>query len=477
MIFLVLIHYFWTIIKGLGLIYFFQIKEYRFDRLASMTKEEGLLKFLYSFSIRLPKISTRNLLIVFIHLSVTSSLFLYSFEQRYLFSLLGFSLFLAPITSYLIVSLSIMITAIPSSIIRSWIRFQAVQKVKKSSTQFIGITGSYGKTSTKEYLAHILSKQFTVAKTPKNMNTDVGIALAINRTLTPATELFITELGAYRSGELNRAASYIPFSSIILTGLGNQHVDLYGSKDALIAEETSPIYNLQKNGTAYLNHNSIIENNIDISSILSVTFGSSDTADIYAKDIQASDHGTRAVVIYRGQTFHINTKLLGIHSIENLLPAIAVAFDLGMEKETIETQVNTLQPLQGKLSQIKGYNDAIVLHDGVNTNLNGFLAALDVMNLFSQKNKIVMTQGIIELGGEKRNSYEQILQKMSLAGITLFTTDKLFNTIKSDVQTMTFNDVDSMQKHLITIVNSDTLLLIEGVFAQPVLDTFISQHS
>lgn len=469
MLFLVFIHYFWALIIGFHIIYVFQIKEYRFDRLKSMIKEIGIFRFLYTIKIRIPALTLRNILLILFHLMVTSVLFLFSFEQKSIFGNLGRTFFLAPFTAYLMIAIGVLITSIPSSIIRSWIRYQAMTKVKKSKTMFIGITGSFGKTSTKEYLAYILSGQFDVAKTPKNMNTDVGIALSINRSLKPETEFFITELGAYRKGELNHAASYIPFKFIILTGLGNQHIDLYGSKEALIAEETSPLYNLPSDGKAYLNNKA----NIIVQDIQSATYGVDNGVDVRLEHIGVSSNETTGVITYKNHVLHIQTKLLGAHSLENLLPAIALALDVGMESEVIEKRIATIKPLKGKLSVHTGYNDAIILHDGVNTNFNGFLAAIDVMKLFTSENKIIMTQGIIELGREKRSTYLKILQKMNDAGISLYTTDKLFNTIKSSTPINTFNDVESMQKTLLQQLNKNTLLLIEGTFAQPILDSIV----
>ena len=473
MLFFVLIHFIWALLQGLRFIYIFQIKEYRFDRLQSIAKEIGYLRFLYTTSLKIPKVSLRNILLVFFLTLGVSALFLYSFEQKYLFEFLGYSFFLAPLASFGIVSCGVFLTNIPSTILRSRIRYRAIQKVKKTKAVFIGITGSYGKTSIKEYLAQILSIRFNVVKTPKNMNTDVGIALSINRLLTKSTEFFITELGAYRSGELNYAASYIPFQYIILSGLGNQHLDLYGSKKALIQEEMSPVLHLPDSGTAYLNYESITENAIDVSKFNTVTFGTSPHADIHLTDVKVTPEGTIGIMHYKNRLFKINTRLLGTHSLENLLPAVAISFDLGLNPRVIEKQISKMQPLIGKLSKHKGRNNATILHDGVNSNFNGFLAAIDVMKLFPQSKKIIMTQGIIELGVEKRSTYEQILHKMNNSGIKLFTTDIVFTTIKNNITIFTFNDVESIQKNILQSLDSNTLLLIEGAFAQPIIDTFI----
>jgi len=475
MLFLILIHYIWAIFTGLNLIYTFQIKEYRLDRFRSVAKETGVLRFLYTFKFRLPAFSLRNVLIVFLFLTAMSLLFLYSFEQKNVFDILAKMFFLAPFTSFMFVSIGVFVTSIPSTIIRSIIRFRAIKKVQQSKAIFIGITGSYGKTSTKEYLTQVLSSKFKVAKTPKNMNTDVGIALSILRLLKPSTEICIIELGAYRTGELKTAASYIPFKYSILTGLGNQHVDLYGSREALVKEETSPIVSLAKHSKAYVNFDSVTENEVNLSHIQAVTFGTSKDADIKLIQTSSSTEGTRGIVHYHDKIFHISSQLLGIHSLENILPAIAIASDLGIDTQTIEKQISKITPLNGKLSKHIGPNNSLVLHDGVNSNLNGFLAAIDVMRIFNHTKKIIMTQGIIELGVEKRESYASILQKLNETNIELFTTDKLFHTIKSNVQINTFNDVSSMEKQIRNILDEKSLLLIEGSFSKPILKQLIPE--
>ena len=85
------------------------------------------------------------------------------------------------------------------------------------------------------------------------MNTAPGIALSINKNLNHDTDFFIVELGAYKKGEIKDAASYINFDKIVLTGLGNQHLDLYGSKENLILEESDPVTHLKQGRAAYVN--------------------------------------------------------------------------------------------------------------------------------------------------------------------------------------------------------------------------------
>jgi len=473
MIFLIIFHFLWIILKGIELIYFFQIKEYRFDRLNSQIKEKGYFPFFYSLSIKLPKRSMRNLLLVLFHLAITSSVFLYSFEQIALYDFLAYSLFIAPIFSFVVIASGVLWTNIPSFLLIKISQYNAMNKVKKSKAIFIGITGSYGKTSTKEFLYQILSAKFNVAKTEENMNTPAGIAISINKNLTNKTDIFIVELGAYKKGEIKQAASYINFDHIILTGLGNQHLDLYGSRDNLITEESSPIALLQPGNKAYVN--SSVPNLKSLKKLKTeiITYGGAKYDSITDSNISQSKNGISANIHYQKQIFSIKTSLLGNHFLENLMPCVAIASDLGMKKQEIEKSVKSVSQIKGKLSIHKGYGGATIIFDGVNSNLNGFLSAIDTLELFPQKNKIIVTQGIIELGAEKRSSYDKLISSINKSKIKLFSTDKLFSKISKNNQVFTFNDVSSLKNNVKKRLNKGTVMLIEGKFSDKFIKTFI----
>ena len=180
-----------TFLKSLHLTYLFQIKEYRLDRFMSMMRERGFLRTLYSFYIRFPALSLRNSLIVFLILIFELGLFLSVFEFPEIYILLNILLPMAPFMALLFVILTIYLTAIPVFFYRKIIIIRAYFKVRNSKAIFIGITGSYGKTSVKEFIYSLLSTQYQTGKTDANMNTDVGVAQAILKNLQNNTEFFV----------------------------------------------------------------------------------------------------------------------------------------------------------------------------------------------------------------------------------------------------------------------------------------------
>lgn len=464
-------------LKSLHFIYLFQIKEYRFDRFLSLAKEEGVPSLLYSFHIHYPAKSLRNFLIIFYILFVLLILFLASFEIPFIYYFLTFIVPFSPFISFVLVSIGVYVTKFPAMIQRKLIILRARQKVKKSKTIFIGITGSFGKTSVKEYIYHILSSTYKTAKTDENQNTDVGIALSILKNLKKNTEFFVAEFGAYKKGEIKNASYYIPLEYGVLTGLGNQHVDLYGSRQNLIDEETYILKNLPEIGKTYIQHavpskKEIIE---DIAAPV-ITYGLDKDAHVKATIISADQQEQKANIQYRDVSLTIETKLLGEHTIENLLPAIALALDLNVPTQKIISAVKNLPQIEGKLSPHIGYKKALVINDGVNSNVEGFIAAIHTLDKINRKNKIIISQGIIELGVEKRSSYEKILHELYKTECLLFTTDKLFIELDRNKKqrVFTFNDVNKIKTELLTTIDKHSAILIEGKFPKFIIEFLLT---
>jgi UDP-N-acetylmuramoyl-tripeptide--D-alanyl-D-alanine ligase len=306
------------------------------------------------------------------------------------------------------------------------------------------------------------------------MNTSVGIALSILRHLKKDTEIFVTEVGAYRRGEIKRASWYIPFKYAVLTGLGNQHLDLYGSRENLVHEESSLLYQIPRDGKVYINTSTQLEPKItDKITAQPVTCGIRQGS-IRAQIKSIGPSGIRAQIWYQRIDFMIETQLLGEHSLVNLLPAIAIALDLGMKPGTIKAQIASLRPITGKLSLHTGKAKATIIHDGVNSNVDGFIAAIRVLEQFPQKTKYIVSQGIIELGVEKQPSYERILKELSKTQTKLLTTDSLFSSLDKEKRVMIFNDVSDLQKKLNSLINKQSVVLIEGKFPEPVIKNLLN---
>ncbi len=462
---LVLLSCVWILYKGLHFIFLFQSKGYRINRVQAHIHDRGFLTLFYTFKIQIPSKTLRNILLASFHAIVTGIIFLYAFENVYVYNFLSNFFFLAPFVAFVIVLSGAVLTSIPVYLYR-WIIIQLARwKIRKTKTKFIGISGSFGKSSVKEYLYVILSQKFRVAKTEDERTTDIGIALSILKNISPDIEYFIIEAESFGKGEMQSALNYIPFTYCILTGLGNTHLDLYGNKKYLIEEQIYLFRKLIETGKAYINQDAYDTDEPTFKILPSyTTYGLSRKSEIYPNDFKTNHTYTTARIHYQRTSFHIQTTLLGKHSLQNLLPAIALSYDIGIHPTKIQQAINSIRHTKGRLSIHRGPAKSVIILDLINANVDGFIAAADIIKYFPQKTKIAVSCGIEELGVEKRDSYERIVHKLINNGIQLYTTDLLFRKIKKSPAVITFNDVSSLQKELLLKLEKGTVVLIEGEY-------------
>lgn len=445
---LIVITLIFYLLKSFDLLYLFQIKEYRFDRIASFFKEENIFKILYARFIHLPAISVRNLLIaqgIFFNLIPMY----YALIKLDAFFLAVF-LILTPIISLLTMIVGMMLSEIPVQIYRRLIIFKAARMVKNSKAAFIGITGSYGKTSTKEYLHQILSTQFEVAKTEHNYNSDIGIALSILKNLKKDTQYFIAELGAYKKGEIKRSCNIIHPKYGILTALGNQHLNLFGSKKNLIEAKSELLEALSSDGVAFINK--------DIREWKYISYKTKAKKEYFSLDEIPSD---------------IKTNLPGRHNLQNLLPCIALASHLGLDKSVILQTIMDLKPVQGRLTQKKGVNESMILDDSYSSNVEGFLAAINTASQIISRHKLIISRGLIELGEEKTTSYQKIVDEINKSDLTLLTTDAIFKKLDTRNKVVAFQNEGKLLNYVKNKADKNTLIVIEGRFESRTLKSLV----
>ena len=442
-------------LKSLDFIYLFQTKEYRLDRFFVFLREEDLLKLLFGRRIRMPGATIRNLLILQLVL-LNTILFTLWFSDMSLIQLL-IGLLLSPVFALATIFIGVVLSDVPVQAYRKRIISQARVKIQKSKTIFIGITGSYGKTTTKEFLFRILSQKFKVAKTDKNYNSDIGVAISVIKNLQKDTDYFIAEIGAYRKGEIKTVCDLIKPKYGILTGIGNQHLSLFGSKKSLLEAKAELLESIP--------HGSMVFINDDI------------------KDKRFFSNKTKAKIVYyslKNLPFAFKTNLPGEHIRQNLLPCILLAQDLGVEKSVILKAIKNLKPVANRLVKSTGVNNAAILDDSYNSNVGGFMAAIETANDMNYRQKFILSRGLIELGDEKQASYRKIIDRLKRSKLALLTTDRLFkDPVFADNQVILFPDEAKLLNYIKAKADKNTLLIIEGRFEAKTLKELLaySNHS
>lgn len=288
-------------------------------------------------------------------------------------------------------------------------RRRAAATLRRANPVVIGITGSYGKTSTKEYLAHILNGRFRAYATPKSYNTLMGVCIAINNDLSndSGCDYFIVEMGAYVPGEIAGICDLVKPQISIVTAVGPQHLERFGSLENTARAKYEIIEALPPEGAAVFNWDdpyvrAMYERGYPQNRI-GVTWQNTDLATqlrFHARDIRATVDGLRFDVVdtLTGEEQPITTRLVGQHNVTNILLAIATARHLGMSLGEIALRVASLEPAEHRLQRRVLPGGVTVIDDAYSANPVGAQNALNVLSLYRAGRRVLITPGMVELG-------------------------------------------------------------------------------
>jgi len=285
-------------------------------------------------------------------------------------------------------------------------RNQIIKRAIRKREQFksllvIGITGSYGKTSTKEFLYAILSEKFNVLKTKEHQNTEIGVSQCVLNDLKPEHQIFIVEMGAYCRGEIKLLCDITKPKIGILTGINEQHMATFGSLENIIKGKYELIESLPKDGIAFFN----AQNKYCV--------------ELYNKT-------TSIKKFLYGE----NVKIFGG---ENLLVAMAVAKELGMTEEEISKAVEKIENKLPGIQQKRGINGLIIFDATYSANPDSVIGHLEYLKTLrqAQGKLVVVMPCLIELGKATIEVHKRIGQKIGeVCNLAIITTKERFKEIK-----------------------------------------------
>lgn len=274
------------------------------------------------------------------------------------------------------------------------------------SLKVVGITGSYGKTSTKHYLNRILSEQFNVVMTPGSYNTPMGVTRTVRELLKPYTEIFICEMGAKQIGDIKEICDIVHPQYGIITAVGEQHMESFKTIENVQRTKFELADALPAEGFCVVNDDFPYVANRDISNTACLRYAVQATghADYSARNIEYSEHGTRFdLADAKGDTIlTLETRLVGECNISNLLAAVIVAMRLGVPAEKIRYAVSQIEQVEHRLNMKRTPGGVTIIDDAFNSNPHGSRMALDVLARMNRGKRIVVTPGMIELGDRQQ---------------------------------------------------------------------------
>ena len=276
-----------------------------------------------------------------------------------------------------------------------------------SNLTVIGITGSYGKTSSKNILNEILSSKYITRPTPKNYNTPYGLMMTINNYMDKFDQILIAEMGAYVRGEIKKLCDFVKPKYGILTIIGQAHMESFGSQENIQKTKFELIESLPEDGVAILNRDDKLQVEYQIQNKVRVKWIGIDNkeADVYATNLKCSKKGMEFDCHYQGSKVHLQTRLLGSYNVYNILAGVALGLELGIDIKDIKSSVAAIKSTEHRL-ELKKVGDIYMLDDAYNSNPVGAKGALEVLKSMDGT-RVVVTPGMVELGKlEKEKNYE-----------------------------------------------------------------------
>ena len=364
-----------------------------------LERRQGQNKLPLKYTARVKRLIVTNTIVLLLPI-IIMCFFVNEINLVYCYLILGLLAYL----NCLYILIALLINTPVESLVGLYFKHKAINKIKSmKSLKVIGITGSYGKTSSKNILNDILNIKYNSMPTPKNFNTPFGLMITINNYLDKFTDVFIAEMGACQEGDIKELCDLVHPKYGIITRIGVAHLATFGSRENIQKTKFELIESLPSDGIGILNGDDEWQRSYKIKNNCKIKWIGIDSedVDVRAKNITLSPKGTKFDCYFKGddKPYQFETKLLGYANVYNILAGIALGIEFGMTIEQLQAGVSKVKPVEHRL-ELKRNGDITIIDDAYNSNPTGAKMALDVLKLMPGKH-IVVTPGMIELGNEE----------------------------------------------------------------------------
>jgi UDP-N-acetylmuramoyl-tripeptide--D-alanyl-D-alanine ligase len=292
---------------------------------------------------------------------------------------------------------------------------KATKKIENFPSLFsIGIVGSFGKTSTKEFLSTILNEKFSVLKTKENQNNEISISKLILNDLKKEHQIFVCEMGAYKKGEIKILTQMVKPKMAILTGVNFQHLALFGSMENLISAEGGKeiVDFIDKDGLVIINgENEILRETFSSIKERKILVKEKGFDSIKIEDLKVGKDYISFRISSLNFSSFLELPLVGRENIQNLLLAICAAQNLGMNLPQIISGLKKIDKESQRVKIKRGKNGVDILESTYSTNPDGILSHIEHLKLWQGK-KIIVFVPLIELGKKAKEIHLEIGKKI-----------------------------------------------------------------
>ena len=265
----------------------------------------------------------------------------------------------------------------------------------------VGVTGSYGKTSTKFILSELLRQKYNVYATPSSYNTPMGMCLAINEHLKPEHQVLVLEYGIRYPGDMDELCDIAEPDVSVVTTIGVAHLDTMGSQDAIAEEKGRLVKRTAADGTTVLNADDdrvrAMADRAD-GTVWRVSVDGRSDAQLTAHDIQYDTSGTSFTIRDdTGSEASFQTQLLGAHNVLNVLLGVAVGRSMGLRLRQMAHAARRIEPIEHRL-QLRQEGTLTVIDDAFNSNPVGARNAVEILGQMTGGRRVIVTPGMVEMG-------------------------------------------------------------------------------
>lgn len=300
---------------------------------------------------------------------------------------------------------------------------KAKRRLLEVNPQVIGITGSYGKTTTKHFLSTLLNGAVGPTFHPsKGVNTPMGITREINTRLRDKTPFAVIEMGAYGRGSINRLCRLTPPSGAVFTTIGLAHLERFGSQENIMKAKAELAESVPKSGFLVLNGDDPFCRHIGKQhpkeTVLYYGFNEDAPLDLKIEVIKQTSKGTEIALNWKGKRTTCTASLFGKALIANLGAAFTAACHLGADSSYAASMLPHLNTVDNRL-RVENAGGITYIHDAYNSNPSGFESALDVLQEMPGLRKILITPGMIELGTLQYSENERLASYAASKGVDM----------------------------------------------------------
>lgn len=286
-------------------------------------------------------------------------------------------------------------------------RFMALANEKlevMSRLLIICVTGSYGKTSIKNFLEQILKEKYRVYATPRSVNTHTGIVADINTNLEYITEIYIAEAGARCKGDIALISQFLNPHYSVIGEIGEQHIEYFKTLDNIV-ETKFELLESSRLKKAFVFKDNPKPSHIEPSTMKKIQYFPENV-----RNIEANLDGTSFELFIKDEWYRFETMVLGRFNVVNLSAAIYVGVELGLRIEDMQKATKRIEPIPHRLHKIEA-NEKLILDDSFNGNLKGMKEAIRLSSLYNGR-KIIVTPGIVESTPEANIELAQAIDEV-----------------------------------------------------------------